>query len=220
MAPMHRPRAPRPATALAAALLAWALGAAFLSAGLVSSARAQGSDWAISFGAGFAKPTGGIFGEEWKQGSSVMLTMAGLMNPKFELGGEFGYVKFEPSGDSIHVPGIAPGENEWEMWRIRLRARRFFASSDAKVAPFAIAGIGIYPTTAQSTDSTGTLKVTQTGSGVSIGAGVDYRAGDTVHFGLEGQYHYIRTNSAVLGYKAAPTTEVLFVIRWIPGGAE
>jgi hypothetical protein len=183
----------------------------------IAPARAQGSDWAITFATGAAKPEGGIFSSQWKRGTPVVLAMAGQMSAHFELGGEFGYVQFKPSGDSIAVPGIRAGNNDWEMWRIRLRARRFFASPDAKFAPFIMAGVGIYPISAQSEDSTGTLKVTQTGNGVSIGAGTDFRAGDTVHFGLEAQYHYIRTNREILGYKAAPMVEILFAIRWLPG---
>lgn len=180
-------------------------------------ARAQ-SDWAITFATGTAKPEGGLFSAQWGHGTPVVLAMAGQMSAHFELGGEFGYVQFKPSGDSIAVPGIkAEGNNDWEMWRIRLRARRFLRSPDAKLAPFLMAGIGIYPISAQSEDSTGTLKVTQTGNGVSIGGGADFRAGDTVQFGLEAQYHYIRTNQEILGYKAAPMVEILFAIRWLPG---
>lgn len=214
MAVMHRHRAPRSAVR-ALSLAVWALGVSLI---LASPARAQSSDWGITFGAGFSKPTGGIFGSEWDQGGAVMLAMAGRLSTNFEFGGEFGYSKFEPSGDSLHVPGLTPGENEWDMWRLRFRARRFFAGDEAKFAPFVMAGVGIYPITAQSTDSTGTFKVTQTGGGLSIGAGVDYRAGETVSFGLEAQYHYVRTNSDILGYKAAPVTDVLVVIRWVPGG--
>lgn len=191
---------------------------AFLaSPGVTPPAHAQ-NDWAITFASGFSKPEGGAFGAHWKSGTPILLAMAGQMSPKLEMGGEFGFVKMKPSTDSTLIPGVRGGQTDWEMWRIRLRMRRFFASPDAKIAPFLIAGIGIYPISAQSEDSTGTLKVTQTGNGVSIGAGADLRAGDNVAFGLEGQYHYIRTNQDVLGYKAAPVVEVLFAIRWIPGG--
>jgi hypothetical protein len=189
----------------------------FLCSLLAAPVRAQSSEWGITFASGFAKPEGGVFGAQWKSGTPVLLAMAGQMSTHFELGGEFGYVKFKPSGDSIAVPGITPGNNDWEMWRLRLRARRFFASADSKFVPFAMAGLGIYPISAQSEDSTGTLKVTQTGNGVSIGGGVDFRAGESVQFGLEAQYHYIRTKQELLGYKAAPMIEVLFAIRWIPG---
>jgi hypothetical protein len=190
------------------------------AAAYIPSAHAQASSWGITFSGGFAKPEGGLFGSEWKRGTSVVLGMAGMVSDHMELGGEFGYVQYKPSGDSIAVPGITIGDNDWEMWRIRLRARRFLVSSEAKIAPFLIAGLGIYPISAQSTDSTGTLKVTQTGNGISLGVGADYRAGDNVAFGIEGQYHYIRTSSEVLGYKAAPMIEVLVAIRWLPGGAE
>ena len=183
------------------------------------TAQAQSSDWAITFASGYSKPEGGAFGAHWKSGTPLLLAMAGQMSPKFELGGEFGFVKVKPSTDSTLIPGVQGGENEWEMWRIRLRARRFFASADSKIAPFVMAGIGIYPISAQSEDSTGTLKVTQTGNGVSIGGGADFRAGETVTFGIEAQYHYIRTSQEILGYKAAPILEVLFALRWIPGGA-
>lgn len=215
MAAMHCSRAPRRTPALALALAVWAAGA-FLP--LASPALAQSSDWGITFGAGFSRPTGGIFGEEWDQGGAVMLAMAGRLSSNFEFGGEFGYSKFEPSGDSLLVPGLTPGENEWEMWRLRFRGRRFFRGPDSKLAPFVMAGVGIYPITAQSTDSTGTFKVTQTGGGLSVGAGVDYRAGETVSFGLELQYHYVRTNTEILGYKASPIMDALVVIRWVPGG--
>jgi len=185
--------------------------------GWTPCARAQG-DWAITFASGLAKPEGGAFGAHWKRGVPLILAMAGQKSPHVEFGGEFGYVKMKPSTDSTLIPGVRGGTTDWEMWRIRFRMRRFFASPDAKIAPFLIAGIGIYPISAQSEDTTGTLKVTQTGNGVSIGAGADLRAGDNVAFGVEGQYHYIRTNQDVLGYKAAPMVEVLFAIRWIPGG--
>lgn len=212
MAAMHPHRAPRSAAALAVVL--WAIGVSLMAA---TPARAQTSEWGITFGAGFSRPTGGVFGHEWDQGGAVMLAMAGRMTSNFEFGGEFGWSSFEPAGDSLHVPGLTPGENEWEMWRLRFRGRRFFAGSDAKIAPFVMAGLGIYPITAQSTDSTGTFKVTQTGSGISLGAGVDYRAGETVSFGIEAQYHYIRTNADILGYKASPVIDALVVIRWVPG---
>jgi len=211
---MLRRPAPRAAILAACALVAIPLS-------LPSSARAQAANWEITFGSGFAKPTGGWFSSEWKRGTPIVLAMAGMMSSNLELGGEFGYVQYQPSSDSLAVPGLRGGddvETDWEMWRLRFRARRFLRGSDAKVAPFLMAGFGIYPITAQSTDSTGTLKITQTGSGAGIGAGVDYRAGDTVQFGLEGQYHYVRTSRAILGYRAAPFVEVLAVIRWIPGG--
>lgn len=208
----HRPKFPAPVLAISALVL-------ILSApGLAPPARAQGSDWSITFGSGFAKPEGGAFGAVWKRGTPIVLAMAGQMSAHFELGGEFGFVKFKPDRDSTLIPGVRGGDTDWEMWRIRLRARRFLVSPDAKLAPFVMAGVGIYPISAQSSDSTGTLKVTQTANGVSIGGGADFRAGDAVGFGLEGQYHYIRTNREVLGYKASPMLEVLFVIRWIPGG--
>ena len=212
MAPMRC--RPIPFLALTAAILL------FLPSALAVPARAQGSGWGITFGSGFAKPEGGVFGAQWKSGTPVLLAMSGQMSTHLELGGEFGYVKFQPSTDSISVPGITPGTNDWEMWRLRLRARRFFASSEAKLAPFLMAGLGVYPISAQSEDSTGTLKVTQTGSGVSIGGGADYRVGESVQFGIEAQYHYIRTKQEILGYKAAPMIDVLFCIRWIPGGGD
>lgn len=211
---------PRPASSLPALAASLAIAVLLSAAAHVPSAHAQASSWGITFSGGFAKPEGGLFSAEWKRGSSIVLGMAGMISSHMELGGEFGYVQFKPSGDSIAVPGITAGDNDWQMWRIRLRARRFLVSSEAKIAPFLMGGIGIYPISAQSTDSTGTLKVTQTGNGVSIGAGADYRAGDNVAFGIEGQYHYIRTDSAVLGYKAAPMVEVLVAIRWLPGGAD
>lgn len=204
-----------------AALFALLLG----SAGLVATARAQ-SDWSITFASGFTKPTGGAFSAEWKRGTPVLLAMAGAMSPKFEMGGEFGFVKFSPSSRRLSVPGVGDsvthvtlGESDWGLFRLRFRARRFFTSAESKVAPFAMAGLGVYPISFQTEDSTGTLTLTQTGSGASIGGGVDYRAGETVHFGIEAQYHYIRVKQEILGYKAAPIVEVLFAIRWLPGGA-
>lgn len=212
MAPMLRP------SKLVSALGLLLLAALLSSPILVRPARAQGSDWSITFGSGWAKPEGGAFGAQWKSGTPLLLAMAGQMSTHFEMGGEFGYAKFKPSTDSLLIPGLRGGDTDWEMWRLRFRARRFFASPDAKLAPFVMAGIGVYPISAQSTDSTGTIKVTQTGNGVSIGGGADFRAGDAVGFGIEAQYHYIRTNREVLGYKASPMIEVLFAIRWIPGG--
>ena len=224
MPPM--PVRPEPSGAQAAfpftlEILAVLLAAAVLGPAILPSPAQAQSTWGITFSGGFAKPEGGLFSVQWDRGSSIVLGMAGMISSHLELGGEFGYVQYKPSGDSLAIPGVRGGEdveNDWQMWRLRFRARRFFASSEAKVAPFVIAGIGIYPISAQSTDSTGTLKITQTGNGVSIGGGADYRAGDTVNFGVEAQYHYIRTDAAVLGYKAAPMVEVLFAIRWLPGG--
>ncbi|HYJ32553.1 MAG TPA: outer membrane beta-barrel protein [Candidatus Binatia bacterium] len=210
---MHRSKLPVSILAVASLLLL-----ILAAPGFAPAARAQSSDWSISFGSGFAKPEGGAFGAIWKRGTPIVLAMAGQMSPHFELGGEFGFVKFKPGQDSTLIPGVRGGDTDWEMWRLRFRARRFLVSPDAKIAPFVLAGVGIYPISAQSQDSTGTLKVTQTANGVSIGGGADFRAGDTVGFGLEGQYHYIRTNREILGYKASPMLEVLFVIRWIPGG--
>ena len=173
--------------------------------------------WVITFGAGTANPTGGWFSSDWKRGASILLALARQSGSKSEVGFEFGYNKFKPAGDSVAVPGITSGDRSWEMWRIRLRMRRFFASESAKLAPFAMAGIGIYPITVLSEDSTGTYKVTISGLGGSIGGGIDFRVGDAVHFGLEGQYHYVKTDEAQVTYKASPFTELVLAIRWLPG---
>jgi hypothetical protein len=193
------------------------LGTASLAALGAAPARAQESQWAISFAAGMGRPTGGAFSAEWESGATVLLTVAQQTSSHLEFGGEFGFVKFEPSGDSVAVPRIAPGIRKWEMWRLRFRARRFFASPEAKLAPFVMAGAGVYPLTISSRDSTGVYKITPTGKGVSIGGGIDFRMGESVHFGLEGQYHYITVNQAEVGYKAAPVLDVLLAIRWRPG---
>jgi len=205
-------------TILRAFLAAAALSLALLANVTPSFAQQDDEDWVISFAGGFAKPAGGAFGHEWRRGPSIMLGVARQVNPKFELGAEFGSNKFHPAGDSIHVPGIGPGQNEWDMWRLRLRGRRMFASPDAKIAPFVMAGLGLYPITVQSEDSTGIFKITLTGTGVSLGGGVDFRAGESVAFGLESQYHYVKVNSAEVGYKASPILEFILAIRWVPGG--
>lgn len=215
--PASTPR-PRPpvAGALVLALLLGLLHSA--PARAQETVAAGGSEWVINFSTGVARPEGGAFGAQWKRGTTLLLGIGGQMSTHFEMGAEFGYVQFKPAGDSIAVPGIGAGDNVWQMWRLRLKARRFFASDEAKIAPFVSAGLGLYPIGVQSTDSLGTIKVTLSGKGVSIGGGVDYRVGDTVHFGLEGQYHYVKTDVAIVRYKAAPLLEILFAIRWFPGG--
>jgi outer membrane protein with beta-barrel domain len=202
---------------LSVRIVALWLGLAALAAW--SPAWAQ-SQWIIGISGGMTKPTGGWFSSEWNKGPTILLTVAQQTSAKVELGGEFGFTKFEPSGDSVHVPGITPGDIRWEQWRLRFRARRFFAGPDSKVAPFAMVGAGVYPLTILTEDSTGVYKITPTSRGVSIGGGVDYRAGEAVHFGIEAQYHYVWVDQAIVGYKAAPFTDVLFAIRWLPGGPE
>jgi hypothetical protein len=207
-------------------IAAAALSILFTLAG-ASSARAQESQappqegseeqWVISAAAGGGTPAGGWFSTDWKRGISILLSLAREVNPHLELGAEFGYNKFQPDGDTVSVPGITHGEKDWEFWRIRFRGRRMLVSEDAKIAPFVMAGFGIYPITVSSEDSTGIYKVTLTGLGASVGGGVDFRAGEAVHFGLEGQYHYVKTDPAIVTYKAAPMVEVVFAIRWLPG---
>jgi outer membrane protein W len=210
---------PRPRLPIAGALALALLLGLFHSAPARAQEAGGGSQWVVNFSTGVAKPEGGLFGAQWNRGTTLLLGVGGQMSTHFELGAEFGYVQFKPSGDSVLVPGIGPGDNVWQMWRLRLKGRRFFASDEAKIAPFVSAGLGLYPIGVQSTDSLGTYKVTLSGKGVSFGAGVDYRASDTVHFGLDGQYHYVKTDAAVVRYKAAPLLEILFAIRWFPGAA-
>lgn len=206
----------RTPSARSKAIVALWLGLAALAAAVAPPAWAQ-SQWVIGVSGGMTKPTGGWFSGEWASGPTVLLTVAQQNGGKVELGGEFGFTKFEPSGDSVHVPGITPGDIKWEQWRLRFRARRFFAGPDSKIAPFAMAGAGVYPLTVLTEDSTGVFKVTPTGKGLSIGGGVDYRAGESVHFGIEAQYHYVWVDQVEVGYKAAPFTDILFAIRWLPG---
>jgi len=205
-----------PSVRLATTVALW-LG---LTAFMAAASPAWAQQWAIGISGGMTKPTGGAFGSEWKQGPTVLLTVAQQSSAKVELGGEFGFSKFKPSDDSVHVPRITAGEIKWEMWRLRFRARRFFAGADAKIAPFALLGAGVYPITISTTDSTGTYKITPTGKGLSFGGGVDYRAGESVHFGVEAQYNYIWTDQAEVGYKAAPILDIMLAIRWLPGGPE
>jgi hypothetical protein len=190
----------------------------FLVIGLAGTAvPASAQQWAIGVVGGMSKPTGGWFSGEWNKGPSVFLTVAQQTSPKVELGAEFGFTRYKPSGDSVHVPGITPGEIKWEQWRLRFRARRFFAGAESKIAPFAMAGAGVYPLTILSEDSTGVYKITPTAKGLSLGGGVDYRAGEAIHFGVEVQYHYLWTDEAIVGYKAAPFTDFAIAIRWLPG---
>jgi len=189
--------------------------ASFLHA--TPSAHAGQGDYSIRFASGAAIPVGS-FGTDWKTGVPLGLTMAYGTGERTEVALDMSYRRLTPSIPTSELFGVKDDDVHLGEWRIGARLRRELVGSDAKVVPYAVAGIAMYPIRLVSEDSLGVLEVTSTKPGFNGGLGVDFRVSPQAALGIEALYNAGQGASEKIGYDFVPDVEITFGFRWIPGG--
>jgi opacity protein-like surface antigen len=195
-------------------LLALALAAAPAFAPPRAFAQAE---WTIRAGVGVSL-TQGRFGDHWGTGVPVSLSMHYSMSPRLAIGAELGYQTLESSGPIVvnDSTRFDPG-SELRFWRIGFGARRFLLDPTARLRPYAALGVGVYPLTIESEDSTGLYIKSYAGVGLSGGLGIDYQVGPGFGIGFEARYHNVGGSEAELGYSSTSFIELSVGFRLIPG---
>jgi hypothetical protein len=181
-----------------------------------SRAEAQ-AEWAIRAGVGKSLMDGAL-GAEWGDGVPVTLAMHYSLSPKVAVGAEFSYQSLTlDRALTINDTLQYDPDSKFQIYRIGLSMRRYFASADARLRPYATLGLGIYPISIESEESTGILIRSIAATGVSPGLGVDYKVGPAFGLSFESRYHLVGGSEAEIGYVSVNYIELSFGFRFVPG---
>jgi opacity protein-like surface antigen len=179
-------------------------------------AEAQ-AEWAIRAGVGKSLMDGRL-GYYWGNGVPITLGLHYSLSQKFAMGVEFSYQSLNlPRAITIDDTLFYDAESKLEIYRIGFGAKRYLMSPDSRVRPYLALGVGVYPISISSEDSAGVQIRSIAATGISPGAGVDYKVGPAFGVSLEGRYHLVGGSQAEIGYKSVNYVEISIGFKFVPG---
>lgn len=183
-----------------------ALFALLLSMGAVSSALAAGGAFGVS--GGMAKGTGDL-GEATRMGFQAGAFGEYAINEQFAVGVGADYLKMNASDDyktalgeaASDLAGVPVTADDVSFAIIPITAYgRWMPAMQGSVAPYVLAGGGLYVYMPDATLSAGGIEVSGAETirkpGFFAGAGVDYKVNPSIRIGVFGKFHDIFTEGS------------------------
>jgi opacity protein-like surface antigen len=172
---------------------------------LVPTAAFASRGWTVDARAGVGLPTGD-FGDAFKSGLLIGVEVSKMMSPQFAIGVDGNYLKNDPSDDYqasvnfFYGPGT-DAEAKFVHYGVHGKLM-LSASSDSKVTPYVIGGVGLYNAKFEITPSGGPdISDSDTRFGVRGGLGANFMVGNTWGIGVQVDYNDLFFNNR--GYQTS-----------------
>lgn len=184
-----------------------------------SQARAS-TDWSLRLGGGVSEPTGD-FGLQWGTGGPFSAFLGAGVTPRLLVGVDVAHqTRDEQLGVSI-LHTIFHEEADLTMWRVGARGQYQLNDPGSRWVPLLIAGVALHPTKIDLRESDGShQEFTDTGFGLSGGAGLGYRLGSQWVLGLESVYYWVKSDESQMQQTTMPHLDFNLGVQWTLGGGE